>query len=1137
MANNRAQILISAIDDTKRAFKSVESNLLSLKNIATSVGYSLRNAVGAIGLGISLKELSSASDKYKELQVRLRLAVFSLDEFNDANKELFDISQKSRAPLEDTVFLFTRLTQSVRNLGYSQQDALRVTEAINRSIALSGASAAAASGALIQLGHAFSSGFLRGKEYNSIVVNIQRLAKAIADGLNVPIGKLLELSHQGALTTDVLVRALLDQAERLDIEHSSLGKTIEGSLTKLHNSFLVVFGSRSVGATNVLSEIIDKVALHLESLVNLVGVVLVAAFGRMVSSLIISVAAINSETTARIAQLRLIQSEIAARILSTKAILAQSVAQGKNAAALRVSIATMTTDAINARKATETAIASTGLLARVSGIFRGILLLLGGPIGAIVTGLTLLATYAYSARDQLVKFGGVTTSVGQIAGAVWEILSEKIQNIFKVLTGFVGINKKTWDSLINNIVSGVSSIISVLNFLVNRIIGTFDLVGSVIGVTAAFIVNHFKNSFLQISNLAVALGEDIYNALNGDFSSNNLKNLLNAQVKEISNFSKELSEILQRSITKDYIEDAGKSIKTIVDNAVKSVASRIKPVPDKSEGLIFGKPDAEDFNTEENAKDKKLQLLKIQYDNEYKIIKDGLDRASRKIDHALEDRLISIREYYKSKTAIEQAGIDEEIKNAEKILSGKKELLNNSGDEESIAIKQEIIRLETDIIILNNKRADIQAENAIKSAKSERDLLEEIRKVKLELSNIIKSDDVISLNVDNIVQQFSDLRKRLSAEGNIEGISLVDRLIDVKSAKANLAEIEAQWQIIIRRLENDTEAIKLQQRSGLIAEYQAQKRISDLKYKSAEELSELLAKMEKQSLIIGDNELENLNSLKNEINELKLSFDGMAETWDKISDSFTNSFWDMLTGAKTWRQALKAIFRQVYESFYRYAVAEPFKQWFAMKVRMLTANQGFAQQENNIQASQAATSLATKSAETTASVSMDAAKAGAGAASSQAAIPIIGPVLAIAAMVAMVAAVLGLLSNIKKYASGGLVTGPGTSKSDSIPARLSDGEFIINADAVKRVGVGFLNVINGVTTRPSVSNNVTYFSGGGLVNSDVSYKNENNNSQSIKIVNVVDPELAGDYLNSSSGEKSVLNIIYRNTGAIKQVLT
>lgn len=36
------------------------------------------------------------------------------------------------------------------------------------------------------------------------------------------------------------------------------------------------------------------------------------------------------------------------------------------------------------------------------------------------------------------------------------------------------------------------------------------------------------------------------------------------------------------------------------------------------------------------------------------------------------------------------------------------------------------------------------------------------------------------------------------------------------------------------------------------------------------------------------------------------------------------------------------------------------------------------------------------------------------------------------------------------FAEGGLVRGPGTSRSDSILARLSDGEFVINADAAKR---------------------------------------------------------------------------------------
>jgi len=37
-----------------------------------------------------------------------------------------------------------------------------------------------------------------------------------------------------------------------------------------------------------------------------------------------------------------------------------------------------------------------------------------------------------------------------------------------------------------------------------------------------------------------------------------------------------------------------------------------------------------------------------------------------------------------------------------------------------------------------------------------------------------------------------------------------------------------------------------------------------------------------------------------------------------------------------------------------------------------------------------------------------------------------------------------------KAATGGLIRGPGTSRSDSIPARLSDGEYVVNAEATKR---------------------------------------------------------------------------------------
>lgn len=58
---------------------------------------------------------------------------------------------------------------------------------------------------------------------------------------------------------------------------------------------------------------------------------------------------------------------------------------------------------------------------------------------------------------------------------------------------------------------------------------------------------------------------------------------------------------------------------------------------------------------------------------------------------------------------------------------------------------------------------------------------------------------------------------------------------------------------------------------------------------------------------------------------------------------------------------------------------------------------------------------------------------------------------------------------ITKKAAGGYITGPGTGTSDSIPAMLSKGEYVIRSAAVDRIGVGALNAINAGAT-PEFSN-------------------------------------------------------------------
>ena len=55
------------------------------------------------------------------------------------------------------------------------------------------------------------------------------------------------------------------------------------------------------------------------------------------------------------------------------------------------------------------------------------------------------------------------------------------------------------------------------------------------------------------------------------------------------------------------------------------------------------------------------------------------------------------------------------------------------------------------------------------------------------------------------------------------------------------------------------------------------------------------------------------------------------------------------------------------------------------------------------------------------------------------------------------------------YATGGLVQGPGTATSDSIPVRVSSGEYIVQANAVRYYGTDFMNALNNIQVQRQTS--------------------------------------------------------------------
>lgn len=119
-------------------------------------------------------------------------------------------------------------------------------------------------------------------------------------------------------------------------------------------------------------------------------------------------------------------------------------------------------------------------------------------------------------------------------------------------------------------------------------------------------------------------------------------------------------------------------------------------------------------------------------------------------------------------------------------------------------------------------------------------------------------------------------------------------------------------------------------------------------------------------------------------------------------------------------------------------------------------------------------------------------------------------------------AVGSLLGGIGGFADGGYVSGPGTSKSDSIPARLSDGEFVMPAAAVQKYGVGFMESVRRMKA-PSTGGSRQRFASGGLAKSD-----GGGGGEAPVIANFVDPDLFEQFLSSGRGRRAMLNFVSAN---------
>jgi len=208
MAQERLQIRLDAVDNTKKAFNSLQGNTQSAKNAL----FNLKNVLIGLGGGLALRSIINVGKQIEGLGVRFKFLFGSLQEGNKAFTELTNFAAKVPFSLEE-------ISAASGNLAVVSKDAKQLAKILE----ITGNVAA-----------------VTGLDFQTTASQIQR---AFSGGLAAAdvfrekgVRKLLEFSDGASASADETAKRfeeVFGKGGRFGEATSELAKTFEGTLSML----------------------------------------------------------------------------------------------------------------------------------------------------------------------------------------------------------------------------------------------------------------------------------------------------------------------------------------------------------------------------------------------------------------------------------------------------------------------------------------------------------------------------------------------------------------------------------------------------------------------------------------------------------------------------------------------------------------------------------------------------------------------------------------------------------------------------------------------------------------------------------------------------------------------------------------
>lgn len=482
-SNNFGQQMKEQLRRVNQEADMLEDNLDDVEQSAKNAGGSMRllNLTAGISLARQVWDAISGSaaylDNLSQIQARLNNINDGSQTTEQLQSKIMAAANRSRASYQDMADSVAKLNLLASDAFKSNDEAIAFAEQLNKMFVVSGTSSQEASAAMYQLNQAMASGRLQGDEFRSIIENAPMLANAIAKSMGKSRAELKELSSEGAITADVIKKAMADCADDVNAQFDNMPMTFGQAMNLIQNEAAAKFQA----VANAFSGMINSGDLQ---------VIADAIGGALTAAAYVAIGAIKGLS----AVLVFLRDNM---YWLKPLFIAGAIAIGAYTAALiAYKVATGLAAIATTAKAAAEMMSAGATFAATAAQYGFNAALYACPITWIVLAVLLLIAALYAAIGAMNHFAGTSISATGVVVGTFFALGASIWNIIAFLWNIFAAIAEFFVNVWNHPVYAVKSLIgnlvkSVLNIFKSFLSGVDD------------VATGLANAFISAVNMAI----------------------------------------------------------------------------------------------------------------------------------------------------------------------------------------------------------------------------------------------------------------------------------------------------------------------------------------------------------------------------------------------------------------------------------------------------------------------------------------------------------------------------------------------------------------------------------------------------------------------------------------------------------